>query len=138
VRARLGISALRLSAGRSAIPLETAFTTGGNPMTTDPVHPMVMKAARALAAYDGWDMPNPHAEHIHAAQAALTGCGALECLECLERVEQRWEKNGFGYNPDDRGSVQAVIAKARGLSSTGKPQSDDEAEGRVVYGSAPE
>jgi len=33
---------------------------------------------------------------------------------------------------------ETAIAKARDLSSAGKSQSDDEAEGRLVYGSAPE
>ena len=61
-------------------------------MTTETVHPMVMKAARAmcdLTAKEISTRPDFYWErnsetYIIAAQAALTECGALECLEALD------------------------------------------------------
>lgn len=53
------------------------------------IHPMVMKAARAMAAAEAefygpitWDMYQ-HA-YIRLAQTALAECAALECLEALD------------------------------------------------------
>ncbi len=55
------------------------------------IHPMVMKAARAMAEHEGekygpsaWELYS-HA-YVAMAQAALNACGALECLEALERI----------------------------------------------------
>jgi hypothetical protein len=64
-------------------------------MNTEPVHPMVMKAARVFGDQESdvygidrklhWDLHRHRL--IPAAQAALTDCGALECLEALEAYE---------------------------------------------------
>jgi hypothetical protein len=91
------------------------------------IHPMVMKAARALAAYDGWDLSKtPHADYIEAAQAALTECGALECLEALERLRGEWDYQcSKGNVPEGRVEAETAdkaIAKAKAVE---------------VYGSAP-
>lgn len=55
------------------------------------IHPMVMKAARAIAESDGypWELLSDYglSRVVRQAQAALTECGALECLEALEECE---------------------------------------------------
>ncbi len=54
---------------------------------TTTVHPMVMKAARALARVDGCANWEEFSQvYIDQAQAALTACGALERLSVLEKA----------------------------------------------------
>jgi hypothetical protein len=59
--------------------------------TTNDVHPMVMKAAKAQFACDCSRSADDHPEcwehfrdaYVRDAQRVLTECGALECLEAL-------------------------------------------------------
>jgi hypothetical protein len=84
-----------------------------------PVHPMVMKAARAMAEHEGekygpsaWELYS-HA-YLAMAQAALTECGALDCLAALEASH---DPENFTDGTAER-MAESAIAK--------------------VYGSAPE
>lgn len=65
-------------------------------MSTETIHPMVMKAARVFSDQESdafgidrnlhWDL---HRKRLTlAAQSALTECGALESLQALEAYEK--------------------------------------------------
>jgi hypothetical protein len=90
-------------------------------MTTEnePVHPMLMRAARAISALiaehmgdsleNVWTQVGRH--HINIAQAALTECGALDCLEALERLRGEWAYQCSKGNVPE-GRVEAEMADA--------------------------
>jgi hypothetical protein len=99
-------------------------------MTTEPVHPMVMRAARVLnrrAAQccntneeDSWRVYGP--DFIADAHAALTACGALECLEALQTYAAVAGNTGYSVNRDTARELHTL-----GVAAINK-----------VYGSAPE
>ncbi len=93
-------------------------------MNTDNIHPMVMKAARAMAEHESKLQGRMfYAQSFFAtAQAALTACGALECLEALERMTYK----------DNFGTYRALIVAGSYL-----PRVAESALSKV-YGSAPE
>jgi hypothetical protein len=107
---------------------EASINDGG------PVHPMVMKAARASSDTEAeiygidpnlkWEIGKER--HIKTAQAALTECGALECLGSLERLRGEWAYQcSKGNVPEGRVEAEMAdkaIAKAKAVE---------------VYGSAP-
>lgn len=119
-------------------------------MSDETIHPMVMKAAEALfeaefdvsSEDDQEEWESQRKPMIRRAQKMLTECGALECLEALERLRGEWAYQcSEGNVPEGRVEAEIAdkaIAKARDVSSDGKSLCDDEAKGRVVYGSAPE
>jgi hypothetical protein len=109
-------------------------------MTTETVHPMVMKAARAMSVREAkifcmsadaeWEVFST--EHIEAAQAALTECGALDMDFAIEMVVKYADSEPDGGDTVEihRANIErarTARAKARDLSSAG-----------LVYGSAPE
>jgi len=113
-------------------------------MTTETVHPMVMKAAIGLRDHiapqidknpaEFWDKESQSL--IAAAQAALTECGALECFDSavsLLSIEDAGEKECddaallMMHQQNAVASARLGVAKARGVSSAER-----------VYGSAPE
>lgn len=102
-------------------------------MSIDSIHPMVMKAARALAKSQGCSpalFPAFVEQYVEQAKATLTECGALECFEALKRLSGEWAYQcSKGNVPEGRVEAEMAdkaIAKARDVSSDG-----------VVYGSAP-
>jgi hypothetical protein len=109
-------------------------------MTTETVHPMVMKAAKTQFACDSGQPVEENPElwarsqdaYVYDAQLVLTECGALDLLEKAAKLEEaaRCVQAGELHKDSlqiERMEMQKAIAKARDLSSAG-----------VVYGSAPE
>lgn len=59
------------------------------------IHPMVMKAARALAKSQGCSpdfFPAFVEQYVEQAKATLTECGALECLNALNSLSRHVER----------------------------------------------
>lgn len=98
-------------------------------MSTETIHPMVMKAAQSwfasevgVSAKDDpqeWEAQAPTL--IRRAHAALTECGALECLEALERMTYK----------DNFGAYRALIVAGSYLPRVAESALSN------VYGSAP-
>jgi hypothetical protein len=99
------------------------------------IHPMAMKAARALSDRSAdacgisrevqWAVAA--AQFIADAHASLTECGALECFNALDLYV-----NGSSLSVDAPAMAKAAIAKVRDVSSAGKATAVE------VYGSAQE
>ncbi|MFN7782250.1 MAG: hypothetical protein ACK5PG_05910 [Lysobacterales bacterium] len=85
--------------------------------TTNDVHPMVMKAAKAQFACDCSRSADDHPEcwehfrdaYVRDAQRVLTECGALECLEALKRLRGEWAYQCSKGNVPE-GRVEAEMA----------------------------
>ena len=106
-------------------------------MTTETVHPMVMKAAREIgkdkAAAEHYKFDSIFWEHkkgqcVREATRILTECGALDFLEALEVAHKHIDIGALSVSHcKDATLIQSAIAKARDVSSAGS-----------VYESAPE
>jgi hypothetical protein len=84
------------------------------------IHPMVMKAARAMAEHEAKLQGRMFyaQSFIAQARAALTECGALDCLEALET---------FVWPHQDGCNLAETERQEKGRAAIAK-----------VYGSAPE
>jgi len=85
-----------------------------------PVHPMVMKAARAMAEHEGekygpsaWELYS-HA-YLAMAQAALTECGALECFQALESA-RGYVAQVVSVDGEEVSEIDNTIAKVYGIA----------------------
>lgn len=108
--------------------------------TTNDIHPMVMKAARAMAEHEGekygpsaWELYS-HA-YLAMAQAALTECGALECLSRAESFidgirEELHQRRVCDWYPE--GAHNAAAQMSEDMRLIGNACADFN-----VYGSAP-